>query len=109
MTTLLLGAALVVTSCQDGYPIAATRCDRWCDIMQVAECGNYNPAACVSGCEQSFGTACNDEFDALLECLNMNESSIACISTSPGLVPACIFKQNELINCARAAQRPSSN
>ena len=30
-----LGAALIVAGCQDGYPIAATRCDRWCDLTQA--------------------------------------------------------------------------
>jgi len=72
----VLAAALTIAGCQDGYPIAATRCDRFCDLTQAAQCGEYNPATCVFSCEDGAGgPTCYPEFDALLACLEKHEST----------------------------------
>ncbi len=98
---VLLGAALMVAGCQDGYPIAATRCDRWCDIRQATECGNYNPAGCVVGCEQvSGGAACQPAFDELLTCLEQHQQDIKCDNAHYGMVPKCEQAQATLYACA---------
>jgi hypothetical protein len=107
---VLLGAALIVGGCQDGYPIAATRCDRWCDIRQATECGSYDPAGCVVSCEQvAGGAACHPEFDSLLACLEKHEHEIECDLSSYGVVPACKGEQAALHACGmlHAPQRPS--
>jgi len=99
----LLAAALTVAGCQDSYPIAATRCDHFCDLTQEAQCGDYNPASCVLSCEQgSGGAACYAEFDALLACLEMYETT--CENSRFGVLPACQSAQNALFNCADAAR-----
>ena len=78
---IALGVAVVASGCQDGYPIAATRCDHWCDVRQDTECGNYNPANCVVGCEAEYGSKaeCAEPFDVLLACLDaLPQSKLAC-------------------------------
>jgi hypothetical protein len=93
---LLFGAALPAFGCQDGYPIAATRCDLFCDLRQATECGSYNPAGCVVSCEEvSGGTACHPEFDALLTCLKEHEHEIECNR----MVPACKSDHAALYAC----------
>ncbi len=107
---VLLGAALTALGCQDGYPIAATHCDRWCDIRQATECGNYNPTSCVVSCEQlSGGAACYPEFDAVLTCLEQHEREIGCDSSSYGIVRACQDAQQTLYNCAMAPTPHAAN
>jgi hypothetical protein len=96
---VLLGAALAVAGCQDGYPIPATRCDHFCDLKQATECGAYNPAACVVGCERiSGGPACYDRFDELLSCLKEHERDLVCDFS--GKAPACEAEQGRLAACA---------
>jgi len=94
--------ALVVAGCQDGYPIAATRCDRWCDVRRATECGNYNPAACVVACEQaSSGSDCDAEFDILLACLESTpQSQITCETYRLGTAAPCYSKQTALYACS---------
>jgi hypothetical protein len=99
----LLGAALLVASCQDGYPIAATRCDRWCHVRQATGCGNYNPAECVGYCEQSFGDpACRDELDAVLACEEKPGLQSVCEGTIYSTFPACSEPYDRLFECARS-------
>ncbi len=108
---VLLGAALVVAGCQDGYPIAATHCDLWCDIRQATECGGYDPAGCVVSCEQvAGGAACRGEFDVLLTCLKQHEHEIECDHSTYGIVPACKGEQAALYACGmlHTPQSPSS-
>jgi len=98
----LLAAALTVAGCQNGYPIAATRCDHFCDLTEEAQCGEYNPATCVLSCEQgSGGPTCYPEFDALLACLEMHETT--CANSTFGVLPECQGAQNALFNCADVA------
>jgi len=104
----LLGAGLALVGCQDGYPIAPTRCDHWCDLRQATECGNYDPTSCVVSCEQaSGGAACFDAFDELLSCLRVHESTIACRPSSFGVVPECSAEQAKLYRCGMKA--PTAN
>ena len=98
----MLAAALAAPGCQDGYPIAATRCDSWCDLEQDVFCGAYNPATCVIECELSHRDAeCYDEFDDLLRCMKMYRSKLICKnapSTEPG--PECLQETNrKLTTC----------
>ena len=97
----LLGAALLVASCQDGYPIAATRCDRYCHVRQATECGSYNPAACVSECELASGDpACSDRLDELLACVEKPGLKIVCDIASYKIVPECLAEYTRLGKCA---------
>jgi hypothetical protein len=104
---VVLGTTLSVAGCQDGYPIAVTRCDRWCDVVEK-HCESYQPAACVLGCEQKgwghapgLGSraACEPAFDALLTCLEAHRSEVTCYQLSEP-VPACIDAQTALVACA---------
>ena len=63
--------AVSAPSCQDGYPIAATQCDEWCDASRPFICSAYDPAGCVLTCQQRGGDApqCQAEFEVLRDCL----------------------------------------
>jgi len=107
---LILGSTLPLAGCQDAYPVAATRCDRWCDLVQDTFCGNYNPARCVVLCEQKVGGArCNPQFDQLLSCLEQ-QPNITCFDSGDGLVPACVAEDEALAGCmvTTAPPAPSS-
>lgn len=109
MTATLFGAALLAASCQDGYPIAATRCDRWCDLTQATWCGRYNPASCVVGCEQLAGGAdCYPQFDRLLICLEQQPTIRCDPAGGDGVVLACSEAQGarELCTMAHTAHGP---
>jgi hypothetical protein len=80
MAALVFGA-LLCASCQDGYPIAASQCDEWCDAAEPTFCGNYDPAGCVLECSQSGGDApeCHAELVALVTLLRgLTEQQLAC-------------------------------
>ena len=97
---VLLGATLTVVGCPDGYPLAVTRCDRWCNVVEN-QCEDYRPAACVLGCEQKGwgGTACAPALDAMLACLEAHRSEVTCYQLSEPM-SACIEAQTALIDCA---------
>ena len=107
-----LGVALSLAGCQDGYPIAATRCDRLCDLTQETQCGVYSPAACVVGCEAQVwgGAACYPEFDVLLACLEIHRSAIhrsdgaSCGDLTTSTIAECDKAQTALALCAVDSQ-----
>jgi hypothetical protein len=104
---MLLGATLSSAGCQDGYPLAATRCDRWCNLTRELECGQGGPAACVVQCEREASTitaACLPELDALQECLEIHRSEIhvsgfTCGRLTETTVLACKDEQLMLTQC----------
>jgi len=109
----LLGAVLLSAGCQDEYPIAATRCDRLCDVTKDVQCGEYNPAGCVAGCEQQplVDAACYPAFDARLTCLETHRSQIqrtefGCGGTETK-IPECAGEQMALEQCVQAHPLPN--
>jgi len=106
---LLLGP-LQAAGCQDGYPIAVTRCDRWCDVRHAIECVDYSPSGCVLGCEQGYSAACQPAFDALLTCLEEHRSEIACGTAIDEMIPRCGVEYIELQGCLmqHSPHHPSS-
>jgi hypothetical protein len=100
LVAILLGAGPLVAGCQNGYPIAATRCDRLCDLAQETWCGDYNPASCVVSCEESRkNPACDEKLDALLRCLGDHEQEIACNERSYGEFLPCKDAANARLAC----------
>ena len=99
----VLLALLPATGCQDGYPVTATRCDRWCEVTQNCD-DAYEPALCVEFCEQQSGwvmAACSTEFDAQLACLDEHRSKLYCGMRFLGLEPACSDLQTKFQDCMR--------
>lgn len=77
-----LALAVATAACQGEYPIPATDCDRWCDATQGVGrgCGFYDPALCVSECEELGFThqgACRDLFESALGCFQRNPGATA--------------------------------
>ena len=106
-TAALLAAALTFAGCQDGYPIPATRCDRACDFRQ-SDCDGESPSACVVTCEESLRmSACHEEFDELLGCMEEHGKSIACFAASPG--SECEVEQRALEACAVRPRLPPAS
>jgi len=109
-TTASLSFALAMAGCQDGYPIAATRCDRACNMERGSQCREYNPVGCVVGCEQlAGGPACYPAFDELLACLEAHQVKV-CGNVVDSSFIACSAEQAELYACAKpdAPQGPSA-
>jgi hypothetical protein len=103
----LLAAALTFAGCQDGYPIAATRCDRVCDFSQ-GKCDGDSPSACVVTCEEGLRmSGCYEEFDKLLECIEEHGKILACFTASPG--SECEAEQRVLEACAVRRRPPTAS
>jgi hypothetical protein len=110
---LPLTAGLTIAGCQDGYPIEATPCDRYCDLGLASGCGDPSPAGCVLTCEEYWGWTrqpCSDEFDAWVSCNKQNGNHLACDASfvPASLVPtdACQSPQQTLNDCMRAHAVP---
>ncbi len=70
---LLLLALGALEACQDGYPIEATDCDRWCHVTEPPACRWMRPAECVVECEEfrvvPAEGECRSHWEAALGCL----------------------------------------
>ena len=92
---LLLGYLLCGGACSGGYPLPPTRCDEFCDATKGFECEDYyEPAACVSQCEQddTAAEACRPQFDAAVSCFRKTPGAVAALCESllvalPGAAP----------------------
>src|SRR5262245_10892798 len=52
LAALAWGASALLAGCAcDAYPLAATRCDDWCELRQRLRCEDDDPADCVARCE----------------------------------------------------------
>ena len=95
--------AAVTTGCQDGYPIAPTPCDEWCDQTRRIDCEPYDPASCVAACEkEGFSKEpCLDLLEQTLECLRENQSAkFDCESQYTTFVP-CLGEQAAVLQCGQ--------
>ena len=71
----------LASGCQDGYPIAPTQCDEWCEASHGLACVRYDPAGCVFTCRERGGDApeCAGEFAPVLACLrDVPKRPVAC-------------------------------
>ena len=96
----LVCAALCAIGCQDGYPIAPTRCDEWCNVSEDSACLGLDPAACVVACEQRGISlpACTSQFEAAMQCERAHsQSHLDC--TNPASWP-CYDAERVLMLCA---------
>jgi hypothetical protein len=98
----IAAVAGIAIGCQGGYPIAATRCDEWCDQMRRVECGSYDPAACVAGCE-SAGVgqdACADLVEQALSCLkSKSDAELDCETWLRAAEEPCLVEQTTALEC----------
>jgi hypothetical protein len=106
VAALAVCATMVVVDCQGGYPIAATRCDEWCDQMRRVECGSYDPAACVAGCE-SAGVGqdvCADWVEQALSCLrSKSDAELDCETWLRAAEEPCLVEQTAALECGNLA------
>jgi hypothetical protein len=106
---LLLGCIGCI-GCQDGYPIPATRCDRWCDAGQLTFCDGYDPADCVLTCSQRYGDTdeCGSELEELIACVKRTPAQeLVC---RYGLdVPPCSDENMGFIECGTQVQIRNGN
>ena len=101
----VLALGLGSISCQDGYPIAPTLCDEWCEETRHVSCFNEDPAACVASCEKSGLThgACRDLTTKTVQCLRENpEPKLDCQTQYVALGP-CADAQEAAIECGSSA------
>ena len=108
-----LGAVLWLSlGCQDGYPISATRCDEWCDASQALDCGTYDPAECVVGCETARLGApeCQADLDSALSCLRgKTASELSCETWATSAKgPPCRDERLNLLGCGAGFVKPGS-
>jgi len=100
-SALSLALALALSACQDGYPLAATRCDRWCKLSQAVECGAFTPGGCVASCEENrIDPACDQIVDALLACMAAHESTIGCELWNYGTIAPCQAEHDQQRACS---------
>ena len=100
-----LTTALTIAGCQDGYPIDATPCDRYCTLGLAKGCGDDSPAGCVLTCEVYWGwtrSGCTAEFDDWVRCLKAHEYHLVCDYSFPSPTEGCESTQQALDACMRA-------
>jgi hypothetical protein len=103
---LLLGYLLCGGACSGGYPLPPTRCDEFCDATKGFNCEEfYEPAACVSQCEQdnTAAEACRPQFDAAVSCFRKAPGAVAalCDFSSDGFSSApCRMEEDALTSCS---------
>jgi len=101
----LLALASAMPSCQDGYPIAATPCDRYCDLGIQTDCGGDSPAGCVASCESSPVIQlqdCSSEFDDWVLCHKVHHHGLTCGYEPPLTTTGCEASAQAYGACADA-------
>jgi hypothetical protein len=69
-TTLGFGFSFLLgPSCEQGYPIPPTLCDRVCESRQRLHCRGEDPVSCVDECEVSRVPRCESRLSALTNCV----------------------------------------
>jgi hypothetical protein len=94
--------AFGVGACSGGYPLPPTRCDDWCDATKGGECEEwYQPASCVSQCEQSNSDreACRAQFDASVSCFRQSPVALKQLCTYDNNVHDCQAELQALSMC----------
>jgi hypothetical protein len=99
---LLAASTAGDVGCQDGYPIAATPCDEWCEQTRRLSCYSEDPAACVASCEKSGLTrgACADLTNATIKCLQEKPDQTVDCEQPSGPLAACLSDQEAALECA---------
>lgn len=102
-------------SCQDGYPIAPTACDDWCEATKEFVCTSvrYEPARCVALCEEQGFThkeGCEAQLRAVIECYASAPPPPGprCSAASDMAAPECASKTAELTLCMSSSARESA-
>ena len=99
------GLAATVGACSGGYPLPPTRCDDWCDATKGMSCVDYyQPANCVSQCEQSNLDAdeCRTAFDAVITCFRTTPRAAKQLCADDGLPNPCGAQADALSGCVSA-------
>jgi hypothetical protein len=89
-------------ACEGGYPIAATRCDVWCNETRRVDCDAYDPAECVATCERAgLGRPeCADLVMQAVECLHAKtDQELACATWALTGATPCQAEQGAALTC----------
>lgn len=100
---LMIWYALGLGACSGGYPLPPTRCDDFCDVTKGIQCATYyDPASCVSQCEQADFDAdtCGGEFDAVVTCFRKTPSALQQLCNYNAQPNACGSQTQALTECA---------
>jgi hypothetical protein len=99
--------ALGAEGCQNGYPIAPTLCDEWCDQTQQISCETYDPAGCVASCEKTgiSSPACASFVQQTLNCLHDHPNETYDCGNPSTALSMCTVFENETIACASTQSR----
>jgi hypothetical protein len=95
-------------ACSGGYPLPPTACDEYCNATLGESCPEfYNPAGCVSSCEQNHSAPpeCRTELDAVIACYNQHPELVGkrC-SFSAEPVTTCAVESLTLRCCANRSE-----
>jgi hypothetical protein len=111
----VVGSCVWLLSCQDGYPIAPTACDDWCEATKEFVCTSvrYEPARCVALCEEQGFThkeGCEAQLRAVIECYASAPPPPGprCSAASDMAAPECASKTAELTLCMSSSARESA-
>jgi hypothetical protein len=109
---VVVGTAALGVGCQDGYPIAPTRCDYLCQ-QTARECVSVsNPAMCVESCE-SAGVglaACAELTEQLTACLKAkSDTELDCEHLLSASVAPCSAEQESAYACGADGNRNRTN
>ncbi len=102
---LVIGCAAGLGACSGGYPLPPTRCDDFCEATHGMQCeDNYQPASCVSICEQQniAVEACDEPFQALLKCFRTTPGVLQQLCVYDGRPSPCQPQRDTLGICVSA-------
>ncbi len=83
-----LGLGLGLVACEQGYPIPATFCDDWCELVRRSCPEPYDPGQCVAACEEEKLLTGRD--NCSIEQMHL----VDCAKATPGGEPICITNPN---------------
>jgi len=107
-----LGSVWVaLAGCSGGYPLEPTLCDDWCHATHGMQCG-YEPAGCVSQCEESRSRSpydCDAEILEVTACYQAHPEENATVCSFDNYQGACGSVRYALNDCIGGAPRGYSN
>lgn len=92
-----------IGACSGGYPLPPTPCDEYCNATYGDSCPEfYDPAGCVSFCEQSrlAPASCRSELDQVIACYNSHPEVLAAFCSFSEPSYACTDARLALYCCA---------
>lgn len=100
----------MAVACNTTYTADPTACDDWCDATHGLQC-EYDPAACVSQCEDAKApnkADCSEARSAVMDCFLAHPEAKDFVCPGNAFVGPCWDVIDPLTECEAGLHRPSA-